>query len=81
MPTKKQLQDEVDDIRAQLCQERQYVRHLREAAYKMAQESMRVNQVLVERTGYHEVLEIVRCEEGPNGVNIVVANKQQGNRK
>ena len=78
MSTKKQLEKEVEEIRAQLYQERQdhgnYVRHLKETAYKMARERMRVKMVLVERDGYTEVLQIVRIEEGHDGVNIVVAN-------
>ena len=51
-----------------------YVRHLKETAYKMARESMRVKQVLAERDGYLEALQIVRFEEGRDGVNVVVAN-------
>jgi hypothetical protein len=78
MPTKKQLEEEVEAIRAQLYQERQdhgnYVRHLKETAYKMARESMRVKMVLAERDGYDEALPIVRLEEGHDGVNVVVAN-------
>ncbi len=80
MPTKKQLQDEVDSIRAQLYQERQdhgdYVRQLKNTAYSMARESMRVKHVLEERDGYYECLQIVRFEEGHDGVNVVVANVQ-----
>lgn len=79
MPTKKQLQDEVESIRAQLYQERRdhgdYVRQLRETAYQMARESMRVKHVLAERDGYYEALPILRFEEGPDGVNVVVANR------
>ena len=78
MPTKKQLEDEVAAIRAQLYQERQdhgdYVRQLKSTAYNMARESMRVKQVLVHRDGYYEVLPIVRFEESADGVNVVVAN-------
>jgi len=80
MPTKRQLEEEVEAIRAQLYQERQdhgnYVRHLKETAYKIARESMRVKQVSVHRNGYYEVLPIVQFEEGHDGVNIVVANGQ-----
>lgn len=80
MPTKKQLEDEVSDIRAKLYQERQdhakYVRHIKETAYNMARESMRVKQVFVERDGYNEMLQIVRFEEAHDGLNIVVANDE-----
>lgn len=78
MATKKQLEEEVEAIRAQLYQERQdhgnYVRHLKETAYKMARESMRVKTVLAERGEYLEALQIVRFEEGNDGVYVVVAN-------
>ena len=78
MATKKQLEEEVEAIRAQLYQERQdhgnYVRNLRETAYKMARESMRVKMVLAERDGFLEALQIVRFEESTDGVNVVVAN-------
>ena len=78
MATKKQLEEEVEAIRAQLYQERQdhgnYVRHLKETAYKMARERMRVKMVLAERGEYLEALQIVRFEQWNDGVNIVVAN-------
>jgi hypothetical protein len=78
MPTKKQLEQEVDDIRTQLYQERQdhasYVRHIKETAYNIARERMRVKAILVEREGRYEVLPIVRFEEGTDGFNVVVAN-------
>jgi hypothetical protein len=84
MPTKKQLEEEVEAIRAQLYQERQdhgnYVRHLKETAYKMACESMRVRHVLAERDGYYEALHIVRLEKGHDGVNVVVANVELRDR-
>ncbi len=78
MPTKKQLEEEIENLRRQLYQERQdhgnYVRHLKETAYKMARESMRVKTVIAERDGYSEALPIVRFEECHDGVNVVVAN-------
>lgn len=78
MTTKKQLEKEVEAIREQLYQERRdhgnYVRHLKETAYKMARESMRVKMVLAERSGYLEALPIVRFEESADGLNVVVAN-------
>ena len=78
MTTKKEMQQEIDDLRARLYQERQdhgnYVRHLKETAYKMARESMRVKMVLMERDKYYEALQVVRFEEGHDGVNVVVAN-------
>lgn len=85
MPTKKQFEDEVTAIRAQLYQERQdhgdYVRQLKNTAYNMARESMRVKQVLVHRDGYYEVLPIVRFEESTDGLYVVVANAPHEGRK
>lgn len=81
MATKKQLEDEVGEIRALLYQEREnhksYVRHLRETAYKLAQERMRVNMVFAERPdGNYDALTILRFEETGRGVNVVVANAE-----
>lgn len=78
MATKKQLEDEVEALRSQLYQEREdhgdYVRHLKETAYKMARESMRVKMVFAECAGNYVALPIVRFEESRDGVNVVVAN-------
>lgn len=78
MPTKKQLQLEIDTLRSQLYQERQdhgnYVRNLKQTVYQMARESMRVKTVLAERDGHYELLRIVRYEYVNDGVNVVVAN-------
>lgn len=79
MPKNKELQQEIEDIQALLYQERQdhgnYVKRLKETAYKLATERMRVKSIKMLRdNGNYEVLQIDRFEEEHDGINIVVAN-------
>ena len=72
------LQDEIENLRAVLYQEREdratYVKNLKQTAFNIAKERMRVKEVLLERDdGNMASMGIVRIEESHNGVTVIIA--------